>query len=832
MTALIPRFQLMPSALVHVFNTKNEMIKCRALLDTGASANFITQRLADKLSLPRTNYVMTVGALNSLTTTTKHMMKISFRSLYNDFKKTLTFLTVPSIIDLLPNETIPRDSISIPKNIRLADPEFHQPKEINMLLGCGPTLSLLCLGQINLSANGVDLYLHKTRLGWVIAGGLGKTPGKHAPSTCMLGDVNFDLGKFWELEELSHGSRFSQEEIACEHHFSSNVEREKDGRYVVALPFKGGIEELGESRNMALKRFLALERKFAHDRELMTQYSEVIQEYIDLGHMSPVIDDLNQNGFFLPHHAVIKRSSLTTKVRVVFDGSAKSSSGISLNEKLMVGPVIQDDIFSLLLRFRTHNYVFTADIEKMYRQFLVRESDRKYQRILWRMNSEIQTFELNTVTFGLASSSFLAIRCLHQLANDHQDEYPRAAKILKKDLYVDDVISGAETISEANSIIQEIISLLKYARLNIRQWASNVPEVLNGIENININPKYDLDKDASLKTLGVYWAAKTDTLVYTVSPIPLDSRISKRVILSEIARIFDPLGLLGPIILLAKQIIQQLWLLKLQWDESIPVDIHSQWSRFVTELTSISNFSITRRIVPTNALIVELHGFCDASERGYGACIFIRSQDSFGNCSVILYCSKSRVAPLKTVSIPRLELSGAQLLAKLYSSVIKSVKLPISRSFFWTDSTITLHWVNTSPHLLKTFVANRVTEIQAQTEAKQWRHVPSEDNPSDALSRGQFPKEFTKNKLWTQGPKWLSQDESFWPKHFLKPIKNVPELQKKYCLMASMDETFLTKYSNFTSLKRNMSWVLRFINNIKFVPKKMYLIMKNSIIKI
>ena len=155
-----------------------------------------------------------------------------------------------------------------------------------------------------------------------------------------------------------------------------------------------------------------------------------------------------KNGYYLPHHAGIKESSATTKLRVVFDASAKTSNGYSLNNNLAVGPTIQDDIFSHLLRLRTHKYVLSADIEKMYRQVLVREEDRKYQQILWKVGNEIKTYQLNTVTFSLAPAPYLAIRCLIQLADDEGRNHPIAAETLKKDMYVDNLLTGAETTKE------------------------------------------------------------------------------------------------------------------------------------------------------------------------------------------------------------------------------------------------------------------------------------------------------------------------------------------------------------------------------------------------
>lgn len=235
---------------------------------------------------------------------------------------------------------------------------------------------------------------------------------------CRLTEPAPDLSRFWEIEDGASVKHLSREEQACEDHFSAHTTRTPEGRSVVALPFKDNQGALGNSHSTAIKRLYGLERKLKSDSNLQRQYSAVITEYLKLGYLTKV-SNAKEKGFYLPHHAVVKATSLTTKLRIVFDGSAASSTGPSLNQTLMVGRTIQDDIFSIILRFRTHNYVLTGDVEKMYLQVLVRPEDRKYQRILWREEGNtVSTYELNTVTFGLAASPFLAVRSLHQLAED------------------------------------------------------------------------------------------------------------------------------------------------------------------------------------------------------------------------------------------------------------------------------------------------------------------------------------------------------------------------------------------------------------------------------
>lgn len=585
-------------------------------------------------------------------------------------------------------------------------------------------------------------------------------------------------------------------------------------------------DQLGKSRQLALKRLESLRRKFKKEPELKQQYVRVIQEYKELGHMRRASGDLHE-GFYLPHHAIIKATSLTTKVRVVFDGSAPSNTGISLNNALMVGPTIQDDIFSLLLRFRLHQYVFTGDIEKMYRQVLVREEDRKYQRILWydEESSIPTTYELNTVTFGLAPAPYLATRCLHKLADDEGYRFPKAAMVLKRDLYVDDALTGADTINDAIQLRDELIGILKAGGFNLRQCASNSPKLLHGLPSSHVNLQLQGSDDPTLKTLGVHWNSCLDSIVYTVKPIDAGSSTTKRRMFSEIAKIFDPLGLLQPIIVTAKLLIQELWRANLNWDESVPQSIHTEWCKYTSQLQLLNEMTFDRKVTLHPNKKMQLHGFCDASLKAYGACIYIRSTDEYGNVHTRLMYSKSRVAPISKqdsvkkkgsppLTIDRLELCGAVLLATLYQTILNAIQVPIDKVTFWCDSRITLHWINkTTPQSLKIFAANQVMEIQRKTNVKDWRYVPTYDNPADLLTRGELPQKFLQNEIWKQGPTWLKQEEEAWPSYPITTPKEDPEARQATCLVTSQkDNNFnlLEKYSSIDKLRQIIAYCLRF----------------------
>ncbi|XP_055622725.1 uncharacterized protein LOC129766235 [Toxorhynchites rutilus septentrionalis] len=343
---------------------------------------------------------------------------------------------------------------------------------------------------------------------------------------------------------------------------------------------------IGESKAIAMRRLSWLDKRLQKNEELKIQYHAFMNEYISLGHMVPVPDDDQATSIrcYLPHHPVIKQSSSTTKDRVVFDGSAKTSSGHSLNDALLVGPVVQDDILNIHLRFRMFMIALVADAEKMYRQVIMHPDDRSLQRILWPPGSSgsVKTYELRTVTYGLAPSSFLATRTLLQLAEDNGNDYPRAGNALKKNVYVDDFISGDDTIEGAILLHTELTEILQKGGFRLWKWCPISLPVLAGLppELLGTESSVKFGPDETIKTLGISWEPEADVSKIETSIIIENQAPTKRNILSAIAQLFDPLGFISPVIVQAKILMQYLWLLALEWDTEVPPEIHQQWIRF------------------------------------------------------------------------------------------------------------------------------------------------------------------------------------------------------------------------------------------------------------
>ncbi|XP_063903768.1 uncharacterized protein LOC135123205 [Zophobas morio] len=401
----------------------------------------------------------------------------------------------------------------------------------------------------------------------------------------------------------------------------------------------------------------------------------------------------------------------------------------------------------------------------MYRQIRVNDEDANYQLILWRddPNKPVQTYKLLTLTYGTKPASFIATRCLAELATINEEKFPTACHVIKNNFYMDDLLTG---------------------QFEIRKFHSN-------------------DDDFCLGNT--------------------TKKVTKRVILSLSSQIFDPLGLIGPVIMKAKIILQQLWSLKLGWDEAVPLSIHSAWTTFLAELHNLKNIKISRKTI-SNSLVIsaELHGFSDASQQGYGAAVYLRVLNEFGAYEIKLMCARSRVAPFKTMTMPRLELCGALLLAQLMSKVRQNISIKIIREIFWTDSSIVLAWIHTPANSLNIFVGNRISEITALTKPTAWRHINSENNAADILSRGSYPSEIIQNPIWFSGPGFLKLPEHQWPRSHLKVnCDNAPEKKDPVivCSAGTISEALLHQYSTFNKLQRVMAWTLRFVHNCKNTNK-------------
>ncbi|XP_028042418.1 uncharacterized protein LOC114252108, partial [Bombyx mandarina] len=439
---------LLGTAVVQVVDERdNSTYPARVLLDCGSQSSFVTDHLKNKLKI-KTNSTKSrcISGLNNSISTATEYCTLKLKSRINAYTTDVHCMIISNISENLPSVEINPEELNIPSNTALADPNFHKSNKVDILIGSDVMWNIVKGGcQISLGENKPKLIYSK--FGWLVAGPMTLTMPS-VKSICHFSqEIKDSLSKFWDLENFIMPKRsLSIDEQICEDSFNENTIRLPSGRFQVKMPLREAPQALGDSYSLAKRCFLNLERRFQKQPKLKEMYSDFIHEYATLGHLTEI--DRPSTGNYLPHHAVLREKSETTKLRVVFNGSARTASGKSLNDIQYVGPVVQNDLMSILLRFRQHKYVLSGDIEKMFRQVMLDEAQRHLQLILWRDNETqpLRTLQLNTVTYGTASAPYLTTRCLVQLSTECSDK--RVANIIKNDFYCDDLITGCDNKTE------------------------------------------------------------------------------------------------------------------------------------------------------------------------------------------------------------------------------------------------------------------------------------------------------------------------------------------------------------------------------------------------
>lgn len=595
---------LLATARVTVSSPAGRHAVVRALIDQGSEVTFISDRLSQILKVRRLKMPIAISAIGCVDAGTCRFAAVIHVSPSKNSLPVLT--TTASILKTLtqysPSHLASHIQWRHIADLTLADPEPFSAEPIDIIIGADLYGELLLEG---VRRDGGDRpTAQNTVFGWVISG---PTSGLNQSSRSITvqhfaGSISLhrELRHFWEVEEILRQSRLTPEEQRCEEHFTTTHSRRPDGRYVVRLPFKTGPPlSIGESHEIAKRLYRNLRRRLERDSELSTEYTAFLNDYERFGHMRRVPSSaMPGQCVYIPHHPVIRDDSATAHLRVVFNASSLTTNATSLNDHMLTGSKLQTDLAAVILRWRQFRYVYSADIEKMYRQILVDPRDVDYQRILWTDNNDnlIQAYQLLTVTYGTASAPFLALRVLRQLIRDEGGAFPLAVQVLQDHIYVDDVLFGADEVPLLRQIRDQArCALLGRGKFALRKWSSNSVNLLSDLDNQNhgLACSKSLQDDERLKILGIRWNSSLDVFQFRTALPPAVAN-TKRSILSTVAKVFDPLGWSTPVTVAAKIFVQQLWLLKLDWDEIIPSHLFARWESIRSSLTDIHDLPVDR----------------------------------------------------------------------------------------------------------------------------------------------------------------------------------------------------------------------------------------------
>ena len=457
-----------------------------------------------------------------------------------------------------------------------------------------------------------------------------------------------------------------------------------------------------------------------------------------------------------------------------------------------------------------------ADIEAMFHQVRVDQRDQDVLRFLWWPQGDLDrapaTYRMTVHLFGGTWSPSCCTYALHRTVEEHAQQYPQAIRdTVLKNFYVDDCLKSVATEKEAINLVAQLKKLVAQGGFNLTKWMSNRPSVLKEIPQADRSRRvkeWTWDSPMEDRALGVCWHVQRDQLGFQARE--MDKPLTKRGVLSMLSSVYDPLGIASPFVLRAKKIMQDLCRAKIGWDDSVSPEQKQQWLEWVAGLEEITRLCVPRCIQPTQVVERQLHHFADASEMAYGVATYLRTRDTSGRVYSALVMAKSRLAPIKQLTIPRLELQAATLATRQDALLRKELDVDLERSQFWTDSTIVLQYISNTEARYHTFVANRVAEIQERTLAADWRHVPTAENPADDASRGTSAAELSRLQ-WLQGPAFLLSPPDEWPDlGLVLPVEDSdPEVKMPAASFATTEERdggpvekLIAHYSNWARLLR------------------------------
>ncbi|XP_044760231.1 uncharacterized protein LOC123317687 [Coccinella septempunctata] len=656
----------------------------------------------------------------------------------------------------------------------------------------------------------------KTHLGWILHGNTsGRTEEKYIFHICdnNLSDEKFHVCDNPYSDEMLHKlvkESFTLDAFGVSASAQTKRDKENDRavdvmkrtinrigqRFEIGLLWKEDDMKLPESKSVAYRRLLCVEKQMLKDDIFKKKYCDNIQKYIDKGYARKLTgEEAKKEGartWYLPHFGVINPHK-PQKLRLVFDAAAKSH-GISLNSNLLAGPDYLQSLVAVLIRFRERKVAFSSDIREMFHQVRITEIDQDSQRFLWR---NVGTSE----------------RVIEAITRRH---------------YVDDYLDCVDSPLEAYNLITEVSRTQSEAGFELVNWTTNSKELMKMMSfDENLNKDLNLDMEMSLqRVLGLSWSSAEDKLVFKLNFHPEQNRErpTKRHVLRIIMSVFDPLGFLVNFIIRGRILVQDIWRSGIGWDDFIDDDIYKTWLLWLADLQKVISLKIPRCYslkIPV-AESIELHVFCDSSKKAFAAVAYLRIIHACG-IDISFVFAKARVSPTKPISIPRLELQAAVMGTRIAKTLKNELDIKINQTYFWTDSSTVLYWICSDGRQLGQFESHRVGEIQESSETKEWNWIPTKLNIADLATRTY--NEDGSNSInfenWFLGPTFLLQkDKTKWPtKNFSRnPSSGNKEEFENCVLTIFQDQSALPdikRFSKWIKLIRTTARVLKFIKILR-----------------
>ena len=862
---------LLQTATGYVYNgsNKNQCIKVQMLFDLGSQRSYVTEELMKKLNLDvECGEMLNLNTFGSSKFAKVKCNRVSFFVKLNDYDDVEVSALTHKVICSPLRTRVDLGNHAHLRGLSLADSSLGSNGKIDVLIGADRYYDFIVGDIVRGSAGPVAT---KSKLGWLLSGA---TPNFDVEDseicTNTVSHLVLDKGLEYSITgEADIGSfarkdKDSEELIEALNAFwkaeSCGIHETPDGnedeteplniqhngkRYKVGLPWKHDYSDLPDDYDYCLSRLNAVHSRLKARPQLLKDYDDIFQTQIEEGIIERVPDaELDTKHHFMSHHCVIREDKDTTKVRIVFDGSAKYKHDKSLNDCLEVGMNYMPLIFDTLVRFRLKSVAMTADVEKAFHQIAVEESDRDALRFLWYDNPgnevpNVIQLRFTRLPFGLKCSPGILGATIHHHVVQFKDRHPEACEVLSK-LYADDLAAGAETVGKAFDLYRDCKAIMKQGSFNLRKWNSNDKELLERID-LSEGQVSKVESRQLSKVLGVTWNTEVDNLGLDLRNVLEVARTlppTKRSVLKIAAKIFDPVGCLSFFVVKLKIFFQELCEEKVPWDEEFEGPRRRKYTSLVNEIEAVQGVSIPRHLFEKGKDIetVQIHAFSDASESAYACVIYLRAVYKSGEVSVRFICSKAKVAPLKRQTIPRLELLGAVLMSKLVHNVKEILRKELDQegieTCYWVDSMATLCWIK-NDRVLKQYVGNRIREILQVSSREEWYFFPGSLNPADFPSRAKAPPNILSSSCWWEGPDYLKFPFEEWPRQINIGIEGyktdeervqvpvtvslVSEVSEERNILNVVD---IQRYSSLVKLRRTVAWVMRFVSNLQALVGK------------
>lgn len=841
--------------------------KVRVLFDNCSQKSYISEEVRDSLKLETCRReAMIIRGFGSTDDEMKYIdvVKVFMRDVSKEFIIEVDLYVVPLICSPLTGQRIELAQATYRHllSLNLADSSYGAAElKIDVLIGADLYWRFMTEKMMSGESGPVALY---TKLGWVISGkmeteiettAINVIP-THVMEVDVVNEENLKLdklvSKFWDLESIGIAA---ERDVNVMQNFEEKVKFD-GSRYTVSLPWKDNHDILPDNYLLCKGRLTSLLKRLKNDPELFKKYDDIIHKQEEEGIVENVNNKIYDAGrvHYIPHREVIRPDKDTTKVRIVYDASAKVKNGLSLNECLEAGPSMLPKIFEILVRFRCFLYAITSDIKSAFLNIRVDESDRDFLRFLWvddieKEEPKIILKRFTSVIFGVISSPFLLNATIWYHMQKFVNEYPEIVLKFLRDLYMDDCVTGAQTIDDTFNFYNVCRPRMRMGGFEVIKWKTNDAQLQKKINTCEENvflAESPTNREIE-KVFGVIWDVDNDKLIFSIRQVAeealnYDGELTRRYILKIVSSFYDPLGVLAPIVVRFKMLLQDICRSKCSWDDKIVDEFLKRWMRLLNDAVMLKPIEIPRNYFTGRNLkdvkSAQLHGFSDASKKAYAAVVYLRFTFVDESVRCVFVASKNRIAPVSSMTIPRLELMGCLILSRLIKTIVESiVDIILDGIFCWSDSKDSLAWICTKDKVWKKFIQNRVREIRENVPIAEWKHCPGKLNPADIPTRDSSSTSLLNSEneeTWLHAPRFLHSNKEHWPNDNMKDksVVYTDDKDDDVIMVSTTHNSTDMKYVNldliidkhsfhsFAKLITVICYALRFVNNLKAVIKK------------